>query len=116
MLYLGSPSTQREIAAIFARRRYELQISTRCCDWICGLPDGLNAKIECGTKRVGVMSFTSLCGAMGICWLVHDGQLHLFADDEALPAMTRRYLRTCQSRPGSPNPRRKVPRPALAAA
>jgi len=116
MRYIGTPVSQLEIAAIFAGRRYELQISTRCCDWISGLPDGLNAKIECGSKRVGLMSFTSLAGALGVRWLVHDGQLHLFADDSALPSITRGYVGTCRSRPGQPNPRRKVPRPALAAA
>jgi len=99
MLYLGSPTSQLEIAAIFAGRRYQLGLSSRAADDLSGCQEGWVAKVECGVKSIGPMSFQAIAGALGLRWVVHDGRLHLFADDEALPAMTRRLRGSCRSRP-----------------
>ncbi len=116
MRYLGSPSSQAEIAAIFAARRYELKISTRALDDLAGCPDGWCAKTECGVKAIGSGSFQNIAGALGVRWLVVEGRLFLWADDSAIPPLTRRFIGTCKSRPGHPNPRRKAPRPLLSVA
>lgn len=91
---LGFATTERQLAAMLAERRRELDISQVVLDDIAGLAERHLAKIECGTKGLGAMSFTALAGALGIVWLAVEGGIVLIADDDALPARTRAAIGT----------------------
>jgi hypothetical protein len=67
-------------------RRLDLWLSVALDD-AAGVADGYSSKIECRSKRLGDMALGAILKAMGC-------KLALIADDDALPAITRRFLYT----------------------
>lgn len=50
----------------FVKQRHELGLSQLSVDGIGGVQSGYCAKLECGTKRFGMMSLECMLGALGL--------------------------------------------------
>ena len=87
MQIVANVATYADLVCALRCRRLELGMTSVALDDAAGVADGYSSKIECGSKRLGDMSLGALLTAMG-CKLV------LIADDDALPAITRRFLYT----------------------
>lgn len=55
-----------ELLAALVARRHDIALPQREVDAISGLQDGYVAKLECGKKRLGMVSLECLLGALGV--------------------------------------------------
>lgn len=63
---LARVGTYAELLSALVARRHDIALPQRAVDDISGLPDGYVAKLECGSKRLGMMSLECLLGALGV--------------------------------------------------
>jgi hypothetical protein len=85
MELLGLASTPQEIAGLLDLQRRRLGLTNLCLDDLSGVQQGYTGKLFAGVKRLGEMSLPALLGAVG-CKIV------VVADDDWLPAVTRRHV------------------------
>jgi hypothetical protein len=100
---IGAAVTPQEIANLCNARRIELGISQTDLDHAAGWAGGYSSKLFAHDykKNFGVMSLQVMLEALGL-------KLAVVADDEALPAITRRIVEERRRNPQSPN--RLMPR------
>lgn len=63
---IGNVSEYADLRALIAARRKQLGLSQLALDDIAGTQQGYTAKIECGTRHFGDVSFGCILGALGI--------------------------------------------------
>lgn len=63
---LARVDSYKDLLAALVTRRHDVGLPQRAVDDVAGLPDGYCAKLECGMKRLGMMSLECLLGALGV--------------------------------------------------